>query len=379
MPRARVILFGVVVALVSVILTAVALLVVYPLVFNTTTNTGDDSTDDRNGTGQARTVVFDADDRIKIVVALQNLPRGFEIPSNAYNNAVGVREFPAASVPRDAIVIEPGQDEEQVIQEQVVGKVVRTDLVIEQPLLRTYLVDSPTDLAEAGGDVAVLLEPGMRGMAIPIDMLSSVGYAVQPGDRVDVVLSFAVIDVDEDFQSALPNEILEIQLGAVTDDGGRSTAAVIPVDNGVVGRIDTIPPGELANIVPSEPQRPRLVTQRTVVCAPVMLVGEAPTDGRILGVDRTDASATAEPADQPRPEVVVIAVTPQEVNVLQWAIGAQVGISLSVCSVQEGAATQTSSVTLQYIFETYNVPQPPKLPYSLEPSLREAPAATNVP
>src|SRR5688572_20712299 len=98
MPRARVILFGVVVALVSVILTAVGLLVVYPLVFNTTTRTGDDTANDRNGTGQARTVVFDADDRIKIVVALQNLPRGFEIPSNAYNNAVGVREFPAASV-----------------------------------------------------------------------------------------------------------------------------------------------------------------------------------------------------------------------------------------------------------------------------------------
>jgi pilus assembly protein CpaB len=374
MPRGRIIVFGVVIALVSVGLTLAAIFLLLPVILGQT-QMGQGNSNDRNSTGQGRETAFDPNDRIQILVALQNLPRGFEIPSNAYNNAVGIREFPAASVPRDAIVVENIDDAERIVQEEVVGKLVRTDMVVEQPLLRSNLVDNVSDLAQVGSDVAVQLEPGMRGMAIPVDMLSSVGYAVHAGDRVDVVLSFAVVDVDEDFQSQLPNEIFQVQLGTTTDDGGRNTAAVVPVDGASFGRIETIPPNELANIVPSEPQRPRLVTQRTVVCAPVLLVGEAPADGQIFTVD---ANGTPVAETSERPDVVVLGVTPQEVNVLQWAVQAKVTIGLSLCSVQEGAASQTSSVTLQYLFETYNVPVPPRLPYSLEPSLRDAPAPTRV-
>src|SRR5690348_257961 len=103
MPRGRIIVFGVVIALVSVGLTLAAVFLLLPVILG---QTGQGISDDRNGTGQARETAFDPNDRIQILVALQNLPRGFEIPSNAYNNAVGVREFPAASVPRDAIVVE---------------------------------------------------------------------------------------------------------------------------------------------------------------------------------------------------------------------------------------------------------------------------------
>jgi Flp pilus assembly protein CpaB len=382
MPRGRVVLLGIVIAIVSIAVTVLAFLFVVPVVFPGVARTGDNTPDDRNGSGESRDVVFNADDRLQVVVALQSLPRGFTVPSDAYNNAVGVREWPAASVPLDAIVIEAGQDAEQIIQEQIVGKIARTDIEREEPILRANLVDSLTDLSQVGSDVGAQLAPNMRAFAIPVDKLSSVGYSVQTGDRVDVVLSFEVVDVDEEFQTTLPNWVFELT-GGFTEGDERIMAGVTPQDGAVYGRIDTLPGGYLANVVPSELQRPRLVTQRMLVCAPVMLAGEAPPDGRIVGVEATPTSDGSRGPDgstgsAPRPDVVVLAVTPQEVNVLQWAIGARVGITMSICSLQEGTAGATAAVTLQYIFETYNVPVPPRLPYSLEPSLRDAPVPTAV-
>jgi hypothetical protein len=72
---------------------------------------------------------------------------------------------------------------------------------------------------------------------------------------------------------------------------------------------------------------------------------------------------------------MVIGVTPQEAVVITWAINAHVNINVAIRSVQDVPNTATSAVTLQYIFETYGVPVPPRLPYSLEPSLRDAPTA----
>lgn len=389
MPRRRAILLGVLIALVSIAATALVLvLVVFPRISGTRNGEAN-----RGGTGQAREVIFDPNDRLQVVVALQKLPRGFTIPADAYNNAVGIREWPAASVPIDAIVVDKGQDAQRIIEQQVVGKIARTDIEREEPLLRANLVDNATQLAQTGSDVAAQLGANMRAFAIPVDKLGSVGYSVAAGDRVDVVLSFEVLDVDQDFQSALPNWVYEAQYGTFSDTGSRVTTSVTPQEGAALGRIDTIPPGELANLVPSEPQRPRLVTQRTVVCAPVMLVGEAPMDGQILGVDQSGdrgglssgssgfvstPESSARPENSTRPDVVVLAVSPQEVNVLQWAVTSHIGISLSLCSIQEGAAAATSAVTLQYMFETYNVPVPPRLPYSLEPTLRGAPVPTTV-
>jgi Flp pilus assembly protein CpaB len=388
MPRGRVVLLGIVIAIISIGLTAVAFIFVVPGLFpGAGSRSGEGSQDDRAGGGESRDVAFDPDDRLQVVVALQSLPRGFTIPSDAYNNAVGVREWPAASVPLDAIVIEEGQDPQQVIRDQVEGKIARTDITREEPLLRANLVDNLSDLSQVGSDVAAQLAPNMRAFAIPVDKLTSVGYAVQAGDRVDVILSFEVVDVDEEFQTTLPNWVYELT-GGFDDGSGRTMAGVNPQEGAAFGRIDTLPGGYLANVVPSELQRPRLVTQRALACAPVMLAGEAPADGRIVGVEDTSATPTAEDGGNrdgdgsvvpgPRPDVVILAITPQEVNVLQWAIGARVGISLSICSLQEGTASATAAVTLQYIFETYNVPVPPRLPYSLEPSLRDAPVPTVV-
>lgn len=368
MSRGRIVTFGIVIAVVSVGITALIFLWLIPTL---TPEAGPlPETEAAGAEGQAREVIFDPKETIQVVVALQRLPRGFRIPSDALDNAVGVREWPAAAVPVDAVIVEKGQSPAQVVREQVVGRVTRTDIEREQPLLRALLADDLGNLAAVGSDTAAMLPPGRVAITMPIDKLSGVGYGIQPGDSVDLIFSFAIVDVDEEFQTALPNWVFEIQYGAF-EDGARTSAGVVPADGAIYGRVDTIPPGELANVVPSEPQRPRLVSQRAVLDALVMYVGQYPDDGKIVGLD-PETRGENQP-NRAAPDVITLGVSPQDAVVITWAINSQVDINLVIRSVGDVPNAATSSVTLQYVVETYSVTVPPRLSYSLEPSLRTLP------
>jgi Flp pilus assembly protein CpaB len=74
---------------------------------------------------------------------------------------------------------------------QVVGKTVRAEVKQGQIVL-------PSDfLAGAGGgsqDVAHLLDPGLRAMAVQVDQSTGVGTLINVGDRVDLVVGFSGAD-----------------------------------------------------------------------------------------------------------------------------------------------------------------------------------------
>jgi Flp pilus assembly protein CpaB len=353
---------------------------------------------------------------VKILVAVQQLPRGLKIPPGA----VDVREWPVTAVPANALVVPEGVDPQVIIQQEVIGKIARSDIAIEQPVLGTLLVPDLTQIAAEGSDAAAILPQGLVAVSIPMDRLSGVAYAIQDGDRVDVILSIVLVDVDEEFQSILPNQVLPTFFGAFTEEGARTTTDITGLPcvgtdpNQVVGpctlgRIETIPPGELANVVPAEPQRPRLVSQRSIESALVLHVGEFPLDGRFIALTATPTAApTATPApveeeegaapaegEEPQPptitptptvpDIITLGITPQDAVVLTWALNSGVDINLALRSARDVPQVPTTSVTLQYMIETYNITIPPKLPYSLEPSIRsigiggELPTVTPVP
>lgn len=333
-----------------------------------------------------------------ILVAVQQLPRGLKIPPGA----VDVREWPSTAVPANAIVVPAGVDPQVTIQQEVIGKIVRSDIAIEQPVLSTLLVPDLTQIASEGSDAAAILPQGLVAVSVPMNRLSGVAYAIQDGDRVDVILSFVLVDVDEEFQSILPNQVLPAFFGTFTEAGGQSTAEIVgasciglnpssSVLPCTLGRIETIPPGELANVVPAEPQRPRLVSQRTVESALVIHVGEFSLEGgRFIGLTATPTIPPATPTPLPEqapeegeapppptvtptptvPDIITLGVTPQDAVVLTWAVGSAVDINLALRSARDVPQVPTTSVTLQYMIDTYNITVPPKLPYSLEPSIR---------
>lgn len=297
---------------------------------------------------------------VDIVIAVQELQRGQVIPPDA----VAVRPFPEQSVPFNGIRS----------LEDVIGRIARTDIYREEPILSNMVVDNLTDLARVGSDAAAVLPVGLVAVALPIDRLTSVAYAVQPGDRVDLIISLLFVDIDEDFQTIVPNEVT---LFRITEDGE------INFLEGIAGRPDSTSLGSVI-IGPSERQRPRLVTQRTIQDALVVNVGNFPPDGRFIGVPPTPTPIPAEseegqtgqgtpppPTPTPaRPDIITLGVTPQDAVILTWLIEARIPVTLALRSAQDTSRVPTDEVTLDYIMTEFGIELPGKRPYTIEPAIR---------
>jgi Flp pilus assembly protein CpaB len=307
---------------------------------------------------------------VKVVQALQNLPRGYRFPNTIQEleNIVGYATLPEETVPFNAIKEQDGG------LEKVLGKIARTDIFREQPILSTYLVTDLTSLAAVGSDAAAVLPSDRVAVSLPMDRITSVAYGLQDGDHVDVIISMLFIDVDEVFQSITPNLVT---LFTKTDQG-------IQLEQGIGGRIDQSSIGTVI-VGPAEHQRPRLVTQRTIQDALVVHVGEFPLDGHYLGELPTptpvpatqeadsgngNASPPPPPTPIPPPNIVTLGVSPQYAVVLVWAIDAKLPVTLALRSVNDRSTQQTAPVTLDYMMQEFHIEVPARRDYSIEPAIR---------
>ena len=294
---------------------------------------------------------------VDIVVAVQEIPRGMVIPPNA----IQLRPWPQSVAPFNGVTN----------IDDVIGKRARTDIFREQPILSNMVVDDLTGAARVGSDAAAVLPEDLVAVAIPMDRLTGIAYAPQDGDRVDLIISLLFVDMDEDFQSILPNSL---RLFRVTDEG-------IELLEPIEGRPDSTSLGSVI-VAPSERQRPRLVTQRTVQDALVVHVGNFPYDGRFIGVPPTPTPVPADNAEgengtpppptplPPRPDIITLGVTPQEAVVITWMIEARIPITLALRSASATARTATTEVTLDYVMGQYGITLPGKRPFSIEPAIR---------
>ncbi|PJF40983.1 MAG: hypothetical protein D6737_02485 [Chloroflexi bacterium] len=330
-----------------------------------------------NGNAPSSQVVQPTPPRlVNIVVALQQLPRGFQFPSNIDElfdengepTIVALRAWPEEAVPVNAIR-ESGEGLEGVL-----NKIVRTDISREGPVLTTMLVDNLNQIAATGSDAAAILPPNLVAVSIPIDRLTGVAFAIQDGDRVDVIMSMLFVDVDEAFQSISPNRVTLFQL---TEEG-------IEVQQGIEGRVDTFPTFGAVIVGPSERQRPRLVTQRTIQDAFVVHVGEFPLDGQFIGVVPTPTTPPEAQAQQPqgqegpppsptpipRPDIITLGVTPQNAVALTWAVEARIPVSLALRSATDTSRLPTTAVTLDVLINEFGIEVPGKRPFTVEPAIR---------
>lgn len=308
---------------------------------------------------------------VNIVVALQNLPRGYRFPATTeeLQNVVAYFPWPEDAVPFNALKEEEGG------LETVLGKIARTDMFREQPVLSNLLVENLSELANVGSDAAAILPSDRVAVAIPINRQTSVAYGIRPGDRVDVIISMLFVDVDEIFQSISPNRIT---LFSIKDDG------TIEFIEGVEGRPEQTQLGP-AIIGPSERQRPRLVTQRTIQDALVVWVGDFPLRGDYIGVvptptpipqqdqpqdTGTGGATPVPPTPVPPPDIVTLGVTPQYAVFLTWAIEAKLPLTLALRSATDASRTATDPVTLDYIMNEFRITLPGRRDYTIEPAIR---------
>ncbi len=292
----------------------------------------------------------------QVIVALQPIGRGAEFVAGS----IGRRDWPADNVPPEIIADEA----------ETIGQVAKTDIVQGQVIVRGMLVD-----VFGAGEASFQIPAGRVAIAYPINRQKSVAFAIQPGDYVDILVSAFFADVDEEFQSTLPNKLsfivpeLDPETGA---DTGRFTLSS-PIDEGRF----VISSGDVPAIVfAREAQIPRRVAQLTVQAAKVIKVGPwieppppPPADGGGDGTDGGQAAA-APPAPTPNiPDIVTLAVTPQDALVMLWLRQSGIYNEMALRAAgEENADHLTEAVTLQYMLTRFNIAVPPKIEFIMKPS-----------
>jgi pilus assembly protein CpaB len=242
------------------------------------------------------------------------------------------------------------------------------------PIIDGMLTNTPGDLAATGSDAALQIPSGRVAYAIAVAGNSSVAWAVRPGDHVDVLLSLLVVDLDEDYQTALPSRKITCLTGVTAEGSLTVQCTEVPV-----GRTEFLPNGAVTIEGPRGDQIPRLVTQMTVRDAIVLQVGKWPEESALamaqpeptaVPVDEDEegeAAPTPLPPEPPLMQWVTMAVTPQDALVLKYSEEAGASMDLVLRPTGDTSTVDTTAVTLQYLFEQYQIEVPPKLPYGVTP------------
>jgi Flp pilus assembly protein CpaB len=308
---------------------AVAVLVIFPQIFAT-----QPPPETPPPTPEVRTT--------QILVAAQNIPRGAVISPDA----VIPGKWPNDSLPpADLIITNP---------EKVIGQIARTDVLRGQPMLESLVAADPKALVAQGNDASLFIPPGKVAMAFPISKLTSVGYAIGSGDRVDVIVSFAVVEVDQEGQfPVIPfNRDLVDELIA---------AGMQPQD--AVSQV--LAKSEKAGVAP------RLLSQLTLQNIEVLHGGEWPSSGTLpkatptlspeqqnVPAQTTGGTPTPTP---PRPDMLILLVDQQQALILQWLQEeGNIALNLVLRGAGDNAPVSTETVSYQYILTNFNITVPPK-------------------
>lgn len=309
---------------------------------------------------------------LQILAAGQNLQRGAVIPTEAL---IAI-PWPTSIVPPSAITNPVN----------IVGTRARYTIARGEPIFSTMIVQSLLQLSPTGSDAAAQIPPGFVGISIPYSRTNGVALGIKDGDHVNVIVSWAVVDIDQSFQTILPNK--STVLNPPNPDGALSLAASVvavvneanspasPVGRGEVG-VNT---NETFYVVPSEAQRPRLVTQGIIQDALVLHIGNFGADKPQVieptptAVPNATAGAPPPPTTTPLPpDIITLVVSPQDSLVLNYVnriverYPSAVVVTLALRSAGDTTRVDTESVTLQYMFEKFNIALPAKLNYGVGP------------
>ena len=288
--------------------------------------------------------------------------------------------------------------------DQVVGKVARFSMdpytVVTQSLV--------TDVADRaqGSDDALFIESGMVAVSIPVSRLSSISYAPARGDHVNVIVTLSFVDTDPEWQTRLPNltgNVIAPAGGAVlgetmTDDPETLVTQLAQPFAGtaVLGRVyEDVLLEQLFYLMPSEAQRPRLVSQTLIQNVVVLQLGNFPTPyERALAEMPVEPTPTPDPAvpveEQPQaqeeevtipapPDVITLIVSPQDAVTLNYLIFSGAQLTLVMRNPMDANTAPTEAVTMSFLLDQYNIPIPVKLPYGFQPAVSELvqPVLTN--
>jgi pilus assembly protein CpaB len=305
----------------------------------------------------------------KVIILAQPVNRGGVVTQEM----ITLADIPQTSFTQGLFFTDP---------KDVINKKARLDLQPGTPLTPALLVDN-----RSGSVPSFDIPAGMVAISIPISRLTSVAYALEPGDHVNVMAAFLLVDIDMNFQSKVPNMVGQVTLPGPPAAGQTTggTTGTIKIDPGTTGqgRSELDPTlNQPVYVLPSEPQRPRLISQTLIQNAIVLWVGTfekgayaKATGGQVVEPTPTAVpqgqQAAPPPAPPPPPDIITLVVSPQDAITLNHIMltGPSAKINLALRSAGDTSQVQTDAVTLQFIMDQYKIPVPAKLPYGTEPRL----------
>ncbi len=251
-----------------------------------------------------------------MVVAAADIPLGTTLTEAL----VAEQEVKTAEKPAGAFTL----------KSEVVGRTVTTQLIKGQLIDANAFATSTVN-----PDVARLLDPGKRAIAVSVDQVSGVGSLVKPGDRVDVVLALA-----QDQETKIPI----VTEGAPTREGqplvtvrnfnavdallNNTTVKVLVENLRVVGTL--LPPPETA------PEGE-----------------EAPSGPTYSGAAGT--------------QLVLLEVTPQQAELIRFTqLDGNLSLVLRAPGDAEAAPVTTTGITLRELVDRFGV-LPPKIILTEQP------------
>ena len=289
----------------------------------------------------------------EIVVAIQNIPRGMQI--RAEDLAIELQDWPNEHLPYEFYAN----------LEDVDGKFARMDIPRGMPVLPDMLGQSGGMLSVSGSSASLFAPNNLVAYAIPMDTQGAVAWAIQPGDRVDVLAAFEMMAVDP---GAYTENIRMFTILAEED---------IPPQTSPFGRFEVLPNGRLAAIYDLSGEEAEsttlssLVVQLTVQNAVVWHVGmwedetqtmtsqvaEPAPSGALGGVAEAAPTPIPPVIQQQDIEPVTLLVTREDALVLKYLheMGADLDLVLRPANYTE-IAIQTQPVWFRYVLDKYQLP-----------------------
>lgn len=253
----------------------------------------------------------------KVLVALQNIGQ-----ANMIDPAlVELREFEQTQVPPDAVLNTA----------DIAGKLAAVDISQGQIIRRDMLTDEE-EIVKMGVNAAFLIPPGRVAVAFPIDELSSVAYALEAGDTIDMLITMELVNIDPETQIKLP----------------------LPSEETDVENMQQIP---------------RMVSQLTLQDVSILKIG--PWGEKPLEPPTTDEETAQPPPEEeegpaPGPTIMTVLVDQQDALVLKFARESGASIDFALRGKLDHDIVSTEPVTLDYMIRRFNITPPERMPYAIE-------------
>ncbi len=310
---------------------------------------------------------------VEVVVSLQTVPRGHpmseEILTIDFRNVQDVGSNVITSM------------------EDAIGLFARTDIFQGETLTRDSLVRDPSLVGLNEYGPSALIPPGFIAVAIPLDLLGAAS-GVSEGDYVDIMSTFNLYRIDEQFQTFLENDATffiddffeDVNEEPPEDDPSflvdflTETFFVVPF-----GRFEELANGDLVLVSPSEFQRPIPITM-VLQNAKVIQVGNyvVPPPASIYLPTATplpleegaetptpEAVPTVTPTPPP-PDIIVVALSPQQQLFLKHAIEVGADIDFALRGSSDNQLFEVDQVDFQFLLDFFDIEIPPNFDFTID-------------